>query len=86
MRDTCADIDVDAEAYDDTCRTHPNGCHVQRMAPGVEFHPHPAFKSAPAPGALEAEAFERDIEESDRRLVQLRANRLTAHNNAYRDG
>jgi hypothetical protein len=76
----------DSEFYEDTCEDHRSGCHVEFLEPGVEFHPYPAYKRPPVPGALEAEIFDEQIIDAEQHVLDLRAARTKAHNDAYRAG
>lgn len=74
------------DIYDDTCARHPAGCHVQVVAPGVEFHETPAYAKKPAPGAVEAESLDAEIELHDTTIAKLRVQRQVVHDEAYAKG
>jgi hypothetical protein len=77
---------IHLEEYDDTCPDHPYGCHAQLVAPGQEFHPFPAYKRKPNPGALEAEPYDQLIEDANNQAAKLRVERQAIHDAAYKEG
>jgi hypothetical protein len=88
VREKCARDEpfVDADEYDYTCEEHPSGCYVVFKAPGVEYHERPAFRRPPAPGAVEAESFDAQIEAAHAQVRALLLQREREHNIAYERG
>lgn len=76
----------DNDFYEDWCEEHPLGCHVELIAPGVEYHQRPAYSRPPAPGALEAQEYDQQIIDADTAAMILRINRQLDHDAAYAKG